>query len=88
MVIDNKIPLTWLLTSAGTLILLLATVLWNVAAQSNKLDQLITQSEKTERRNIERYIKLDTVIRESYDAKRNAEILGLRIEALEKARAK
>lgn len=88
MTIDNKIPLTWLLSSAGAVLVLLATVLWNVAAQSNKLDQLIIQAEKTERRNIERDVKLESVIRDNYDTKRNAEILALRIEALEKARSK
>lgn len=88
MTIDNKIPLTWLLTSAGAVLILLASLLWNVAAQSNKLDQLIIQAEKAERHNVERDIKLEAVIRDSYETKRNAEILGLRIEALEKARIK
>lgn len=86
--IDNKIPVTWLVSSGATVLVLLATVLWNVAAQSNKLDQLIIQADKTERRNIERDVKLEAVIRDSYDTKRNAEILSLRIEALEKARTK
>jgi hypothetical protein len=85
---DNKIPLTWLLTSASTVLVLLATLLWNVAAQSNKLDQLIIQADKADRRNVERDVKLEAVIRDTYDTKRNSEILGLRIEALEKARGK
>jgi hypothetical protein len=86
--VDNKIPLTWLLTSACTVLVLLATLLWNVAAQSNKLDQLIIQADKADRRNVERDVKLEAVIRDAYDTKRNSEILGLRIEALEKARSK
>lgn len=88
IVFDNKIPLTWLLSSAGTVLTLLAVLLWNVAAQSNKLDQLITQSEKMERTNLARDIKLETLIRDGYESKRNTEILNMRIDALEKARAK
>lgn len=88
IVFDNKIPLTWLLSSAGTVLTLLAVLLWNVAAQSNKLDQLITQSEKMERTNLARDIKLETLIRDGYESKRNTEILNMRIDALEKARTK
>lgn len=76
---DNKIPLTWLLSCAGTVFLLLFTVLWFVAAQSNKLDTMATQSEK-------RDAKLEVLIRDNYDARRNADILTMRVEALEKAK--
>lgn len=88
MVFDNKIPVTWLLSSAGAVLMLLATVLWNVAAQSNKLDQLIVQADKAERGNVERDAKLEVVIREGYDSKSKAEIMSLRIEALEKSHTK
>lgn len=88
IVFDNKIPLTWLLSSAATVLILLGTLLWTVAGQSNKLDQLIIQADKAERHNIERDIKLESVIRDIYDTKHNAEILSLRIEALEKAHNK
>lgn len=74
---DNKIPLTWLLTSAGTAFVLLVSVLWNVAGQSNKLDQLFAQAEKIERHSAERDQKLEAVIRENF-------VLGVRIDALEK----
>jgi len=83
---DNKIPLTWLLSCAGTVFVLLITVLWFVSGQSNKLDQLVNQADKQERRNLERDAKLESVIRDGYDSKRNADILTLRIDALEKAR--
>lgn len=85
---DGRIPLTWLFSSAGAVLLLLFSLLWNVAGQSNKLDQLIVQADKAERHNVERDVKLEGVIRDGYDMKRNAEILQLRIEALEKARTK
>lgn len=81
---DNKIPLTWLLSSAGTVLLLLITVLWNVANQSNKLDQLVVQSLKNEQHNIERDSKFEVLIRDSYEAKRNADVLSIRVDNLEK----
>ncbi|MES2729927.1 MAG: hypothetical protein V4621_07535 [Pseudomonadota bacterium] len=88
LVFDNKIPLTWLISSAGGSFLLLASVLWNVAAQSNKLDQLIVQIEKLERRNIDRDSKLDLVIRDGYDSRKNDEIMTLRIQSLEREKTK
>lgn len=74
---DNKIPLTWLLTSGGTGLVLLLTVLWNVASQSSKLDQLVAQTEKIERHSVERDQKLEALIRENF-------VLSVRLEALEK----
>lgn len=88
MVIDNKIPLTWLFSSAGAVLLLLFSLLWTVAGQSNKLDQLIIQAEKNERRNVERDIKFESVIRDGYESKRLVDLLTLRIEALEKTHYK
>lgn len=88
IVFDNKIPLTWILSSGGSILILLATLLWNVAAQSNKLDQLITQADKTERNNIARDLKLESLLHDGYDAKRNTDIINLRIDALEKAKSK
>lgn len=82
---DNKIPLTWLLSSAGTVFILLITVLWNVANQSIKLDQLVLQSLKNEQRNIERDSKFDILIRDSYEVKRNVDILSIRVGNLENA---
>lgn len=73
---DNKIPLTWLLTSGGTVFTLLVSLLWNVASQSSKLDQLVAQAEKIERHSIERDQKLEALIRENF-------VLGVRIKALE-----
>lgn len=74
---DYKIPLTWLLTTSGTVLVLLLSVLWNVASQSSKLDQLVSQAEKIERHSLERDQKLESLIRENY-------VLSVRIEALEK----
>jgi len=85
---DNKIPLTWLISSAATVLFLLGSVLWNVASQGNKLDQLVIQSDKTERYNIERDAKLDRLIKDGYDIRRNEEIINLRIDSIEKGKIK
>lgn len=81
---DNKIPLTWLLSSAGTVLVLLITVLWSVANQSYKLDQLVSQASKNEQHNIERDTKFELLIRDNYEAKRNSDILSIRVDNLEK----
>lgn len=88
IVFDNKIPLTWILSSGASVLFLLAALLWNVAAQSNKLDQLITQSEKSERNNQARDVKLESLLRDGYETKRNTEIMNMRIDALEKAKTR
>jgi hypothetical protein len=82
---DNNIPLTWLISSCGTILILLATVLWNIASQSNKLDQLIIQMEKSEQLNLKRDAKLDVLMRDGFDAKKNEEIMTIRIQALERS---
>lgn len=85
IVFDNKIPLTWLISSAGTVLLLLITVLWNVANQNNKLDQLVKQAEKSDRYTIERDKKIDDLMKEGYESKRLIELMNQRLEAVEKA---
>src|SRR5574337_775186 len=49
-IIDAKLPLTWLLSSAAALVLALVSLEWSVAAQNNKLEQLIAQYSKIEQR--------------------------------------
>lgn len=88
IVFDNKIPLTWLLSSCATILMLLTTLLWTIAHQSDKLDQLISQSEKNEQRTQELGLKMEAIIKDSYDSKRNYEIMGMRVDALEKAKSK
>lgn len=88
IVFDNKIPLTWLISSGATILLLLTSLLWTVAHQSDKLDELVSQAAKNERRTEELNSKMESFIKDSYDSKRTSEILGIRIDALEKAKSK
>lgn len=86
IVFDNKIPLTWLLSSAGTVLALLVTVLWNVANQNNKLDQLVLQAQKAETYNVERDKKLETLMKDGYETRRVSDLINLRLEAVEKVK--
>ena len=88
IVFDNKIPLTWILSSAASILFLLFVVLWNIASQSSKLDQLIIQSQKEEQNNVNRDAKMDSLVKESYDSKRNIELQNLRLESLERSKVK
>jgi len=83
---DNKIPLTWIISSCGVILMLLSTLLWNVAAQSNKLDQLISQMDKNEQLNLKRDAKLDVLMHDSFDSKKNEEVMTIRIQALERGK--
>lgn len=47
-IVDTKLPLTWLISTGGIITIFLATTLWNVSMQSNKLDQLVTSTGKIE----------------------------------------
>ena len=88
IVFDNKIPLTWLLSSSASVLTLLAILLWNVAAQSNKLDQLISQMQKLDRANEVRDSKLESFAQDANNYKRDAEIIKMRLDVLEKAKNK
>lgn len=83
-IIDTKLPLTWLLTTAGTMLAALISVLWNVSAQTNKLEQLIQQQTKIERRLDERDARLDRMVADLYEIKRVDDQQSLRIDALER----
>lgn len=57
--IDMKMPLTWLLSSATTIMITLGVTLWNIAQQSYKLDQLILANTKIEKRLDDRDARID-----------------------------
>ena len=83
-IIDTKLPLTWLMSTAGTLLIALCTVLWNVSSQSNKLDQLIQSNSKLEKRMDERDGRLDAVRDSINGINRSSDSLTLRVESLER----
>ncbi|WP_043345172.1 hypothetical protein [Cupriavidus basilensis] len=82
-IIDAKLPLSWLISSTVAVIAFLASALWAVFNQSAKLDILITQTTKLERRMDDRDARIDNVIRDIYDQKRVNDLQDLRIGQLE-----
>lgn len=49
-IIDTRLPLTWLLSTAGVLIAALVSVEWSISVQNNKLEELVRQYAKIEAR--------------------------------------
>lgn len=84
-VIDLQLPLTWLLSSLAAVMMALATMVWSIAGQSNKLDQLILNTAKLEKRVDERDTRVDMIKEAQYEARRVQDALGMRVDALERA---
>jgi hypothetical protein len=60
-VIDTKIPLTWLISTAFALLGAFSALLWSIAAQSNKIDQVLVQQAKTDARLDNRDVRIDVL---------------------------
>lgn len=75
-IIEPKISLTWLLSSAGTILAFLGVLLWNVAGQSGKLDTLVANSAKAD-------AKVEVLKDSQYALQRITDTNTLRITALE-----
>lgn len=84
-IIDLQLPLPWLLSSVAAIMLTLASMVWSVAGQSNKLDQLILNTAKLEKRVDERDTRVDNLKEAQYESRRVQDSHALRIEALERA---
>jgi hypothetical protein len=87
-IIDLQLPLPWLLSSLAGIFIGFAAMIWSVAGQSNKLDQLILNTAKLEKRVDERDGRVDNIKEGLYEARRVQDSLGLRIDALERASRK
>lgn len=83
-IVDMRIPLHWLLSTAGTILVTLAVTLWNIAAQSNKLDVLIEANAKLEKRLDDRDIRLDVLRDRVSQLERAADARAVRLENLER----
>lgn len=87
-VIDMKLPLTWLVGSAITIIALVVTVTWNASAQTqkleNKIDQLIGNTSKLEKRLDDRDDRMESLRERMYKVDRTTDSLNTRIEQLER----
>jgi outer membrane murein-binding lipoprotein Lpp len=83
-----QLPLPWLLSSVAAIMLTMATMVWSVAGQSNKLDQLITNTSKLEKRVDERDTRVELMKDAQYEARRVQDLLTQRIDNLERASRK
>jgi hypothetical protein len=85
-IVDFKLPLPWLITSAIIVGGFMLTLGWNAANQSNKLDQIIITNIKLEKRLDDRDIRLDAMRDSIYALQRVNDTHSLRITALESIR--
>lgn len=81
-----RVPLSWLLSSAATILVTLGATLWNIAGQSNKLDQLIITNQKLEKRLDDRDTRIDSLRDKIFGLERASDNLTLRIDTLERAK--
>lgn len=84
-IVDMRIPLHWMLSTAGAILMTLAVTLWNIAAQSNKLDTLIDANVKLEKRLDDRDIRLDVLKDRVTQLERQADARAVRLDNVERA---
>jgi hypothetical protein len=84
-IIDLQLPLPWLLSSLVGVMVAMATMVWSIAGQSNKLDQLILNTAKLEKRVDDRDGRLDIVKEAQYEMRRVQDAQNMRLDALERA---
>jgi len=58
---------------------------WSIAGQSNKLDQLIANTSKLEKRVDERDTRTDSIKENQYEMRRVQDSHAMRLEALERS---
>ena len=87
-IIDLQLPLPWLLSSVAGIMLGFAAMIWSVAGQSNKLDQLIANTAKLEKRVDERDSRVETMKDAQYEARRQQDLLEQRVSNLERGQRK
>lgn len=83
-----QLPLTWLISSFAAILMTMAAMVWSVAGQSNKLDQLIANTAKLEKRVDERDSRVELIKDAQYEARRVQDLLTQRIDNLERAARK
>lgn len=86
--VDMRVPLPWLLSSAAAIMVTLGATLWNIAGQSNKLDQLIVTNQKLEKRLDDRDTRIDSLRDKIFGLERSNDNLSLRIESIEREKLK
>lgn len=83
----TAVPLHWLLSSGASILVTLGVTLWNIAGQSNKLDQLLGSNTKMEKRQDDRDARIDALRDKQFTYERNLDAIQLRLDMLERMRA-
>lgn len=91
-IIDTKLPLTWLLGTAGIIVMSLAGFAMNNATNAEKtqakLDTLIVNMAKLEKRADDRDSRTDALKESQYSMQRAIDGLNMRTDSLERAARK
>jgi hypothetical protein len=74
--VESRIPITWIVSTVGTILTCLGVLLWNVAGQSSKLDTLVVNSVKSD-------TKVEVLKEALYSLQRVNDTNTLRITVLE-----
>ncbi len=82
--IDTRLSLTWLLTTGGGLMVALCTLIWNISIQSNKIDLVLQQQQKADKRQDNGDARIDHLSTSIYEIQRIDDKQDLRIDALER----
>lgn len=96
-IVDKKLPLTWLLGTGGTILVAIATLVWNIAISNKKmedvlvsqaaiiarLDQRDTRQELRDAKQDDNLIQTNQAI---YAMQRQQDKLAFQVEAQERAR--
>jgi CII-binding regulator of phage lambda lysogenization HflD len=83
-IVDMRIPLHWMLSTAGAILVTLCITLWNIAGQSNKLDQLIIANAKLEKRLDDRDVRVDALRDRISAVERATDALAVRVDNIER----
>lgn len=84
--VDMRVSLTWLLSAATSVMMTLGFTLWNIAGQSNKLDQLLVTNTKMEKRLDDRDARIDLLRDKLNSLERTSDNAILRLDNLERSR--
>ncbi len=82
-VVDVKFPLPWLITTAGTLVASIAALTWQVAGANGRLETMVVEVGKVERRLDTRDDRIDQLRADAQQSRATNEVQNARLAAIE-----
>lgn len=82
-VVDVKFPLPWLITTAGTLVASIAALTWQVAGANGRLETMVVEVGKVERRLDTRDDRIDQLRADVQQSRATNEVQNARLTAIE-----